>query len=148
VKWNCRFIVCLSSIILFSFAGCKKAIEIPIEIPITPSLTPAPITVAAPGDTLTWVAIASDQSFDVVVDPGLCTQKTPPHASYKNPAFCTIDHQAGGPDKQKSYTYFLKGNVNGTPFKSPPYTIVVGPAHCSHCPMVGPQHCPYCRPPY
>jgi hypothetical protein len=145
MRWNRLFIVCCSSVILFSFAGCKKVIQINVE----PSLAPLS-AIATPGKTLQWVATASGESFDVVFDSGLCTQKSPIHASYRKPAVCTIAPQTLGGEKGPTtiYTYSIEGNVDGRPFHGPKYNIMVGPARCKYCPTVGPRICPYCRPPY
>jgi hypothetical protein len=146
MSWNRLFIVCCSLIILFNFAGCKKVVE--VRINVDPDLTLVS-AIAAPGESLEWVATASDESFDVVFDSGLCTQKSPIHATYKNPAVCTIAPQTFEREKRSiTHTYRLEGNVDGKPFRSPNYSIVVVPKPCPHCPTLQPGHCPYCRPAY
>jgi hypothetical protein len=93
--------------------------------------------------------MASDDSFDVVFDSHLCTQKSPIHASYKKPALCTIAPQNFGPDKQPIvYTYGLQGKVDGKPINDPPNPVLVVPGNCKECPSFAPAHCSYCRPPY
>jgi hypothetical protein len=148
MRWNRLFVVCCSSIIFFSFVGCKqKVVRINI-INVDHSLTPLS-AMAAPGQTLEWVAMASDDSFDVVFDSHLCTQKSPIHASYKKPALCTIAPQNFGPDKQPIvYTYGLQGKVDGKPINDPPNPVLVVPGNCKECPSFAPAHCSYCRPPY
>jgi hypothetical protein len=150
MRWNRLFVVCCSSIIFLSFVGCKKeAVKINV-INVDQSLTPLS-AIAAPGKTLEWVAMASDESFDVLFAPGLCTQKSPVHASYKKPALCTVAPQNFERDKRPIvYTYSLEGKVNGKPLDDPKYPILVvpdePPPHCKFC--IGPGHCSYCRPPY
>jgi hypothetical protein len=150
MRWNRVFIVCCSSILFFSFAGCKekeKVIRINI-VHVDQSLKPLS-AIAAPGRTLQWVAMASGDSFDVVFQSGLCTQKSPIHASYRKPAECTIAPQDFGRDKRPIlYTYSLKGEVNGKPLEDPDYPILVAPDHCDYCQLVGPRNCPHCSPAY
>jgi hypothetical protein len=144
MRWTRLFIVCYSSIILFGFAGCKK----PIVINVDPSVGQLS-AVVAPGDTLEWIATTAGESFDVVFDDStLCTQKSPLHASYKNPAKCTIAPQTFVDKQPKSYTYNLVVKEDGKPLPSPKYNILVAPGHCRYCLLVGPGHCSYCRPPY
>ena len=146
MRRNRLFIVCCSLIILFNVAGCKKVAE--VRINVYPSLTLVS-AITAPGKNLEWVATASGESFDVVFDSGLCTQKSPIHASYKNPAVCTIAPQPFGREKRPiTYAYSLEGNVDGKPFHSQNYQIVVAPNACSECLLFAPRHCGYCRPPY
>jgi hypothetical protein len=149
MRWNRLFVVCCSSIILFSFAGCKGVVRINV-MNINHSLTPLS-AVVEPGETLEWVATTSDESFDVIFDSGLCTQKSPIHASYRKPARCTIAPQNFGRDKRPIiYIYSLEGKVDGKPLGDSPNPILVAPdappTNCKFC--IGPQHCSWCRPPY
>jgi hypothetical protein len=129
MRWNRLFTVCCSSLILMGFAGCKKVVKIDVDR----SLAPLSAT-TAPGETLEWVATAPDETFDVVFDSGLCTQKSPIHASYGKSAVCTVGPQTFGPEKrQLLYTYSFEGDVGGKPFSSPKYMVRVAPGHCPHC---------------
>jgi hypothetical protein len=143
MRWNRLFVVCCSSIIFFSFAGCKEKVVRINVIHLDQSLTPLS-AIAAPGETLEWVATASDESFDVVFASGLCTQKSPIHASYRKPAVCTIAPQNFERDKRPIvYTYSLEGKVDGKPLDDPKYPVLVTPPdHCPFC--VGPRICPHC----
>ena len=131
MRWNRRFIVCCSSLVLFSFAGCKKVVKINVD----QSLAPFTAT-SSPGQTLEWVATSPGKSFGVSWQPGLCEKGTPNPipASYGKPAVCTVAPQTFGPEEQPiTYTYSLEGNVDGKPFHGPEFSVMVAPRPCRHC---------------
>jgi hypothetical protein len=129
VRRNRGLIVCWGSIVLFSLAGCKKVIRINID----PSLAPLS-AIATPRATLEWVATSPDESFDVVFDSGLCIQKSPIHASYRQPAVCVVAPQQFSPGNQLIfYDYSAKGVVNGKPIQGPKERVAIGPRGCPGC---------------
>lgn len=131
MRWNHRFIVCCSSLVLFGFAGCKKVIKINVDRSLAP-----PIATTAPGETLEWVATESGETFDVVFQAGLCTQTSPIRATYGHSALCTVATQTFGLSKQPIlyYTYHLESPVDaGRVLRGPEYKVAIGPGHCPHC---------------
>jgi hypothetical protein len=122
-------IACYSSLLLIGFAGCKKIVKVDVD---EKTLAPL-ISTPPPGGTLEWTAMAQGESFDVSFEPGLCTQKSPLHATYEHPAVCTIAPQAFKGDNQAIfYTYEISGNVEGKPTHMT-YRAAVGPGGCPHC---------------
>ena len=147
MRWNRRFIVCCSSLVLLGFTACKKVVKINVDQSLAPLSA-----ITEPGKSLEWVALAPGESFDVNFESGLCTQKSPIHATYGNPAICTVAQQTFGPQRQPiRYTYSIEGSrpeaaasrltappqSGGAPpptAPSPtPYSVLVGPGHCPHC---------------
>jgi hypothetical protein len=128
MRWNRVCIACCSLIILVGLAGCRKAVKIDVDQSLAPFLT------VVSGQTLEWVATASDQSFTVDFDSGLCTQKSPISASYGHPAVCTVAKQHFGSGQQLIfYNYVYESTVNGKPIRSPKYRVAIGPGGCKHC---------------
>ena len=131
MRWNRRFIVCGSSLVLFAFAGCKKVVKITVDQSL------APITATtSPGATLEWVAAGRGESFNVFWQDGLCQKGTPNpiHGVYGKPAVCTVASQTFGSEKQPiTYTFSFEGNVDGKPSRSPKYKMAVGPRGCKSC---------------
>lgn len=129
MRWNRLFIVCCSSLLFLSFAGCKKV----VRIKVNRTLAPVSAT-ATPGATLEWVALSPGEEFDVKVDSGLCTQKSPLHASYGHPATCIVPPQQFGPGNEPNYyNYSIDGTVDGTPFHGSNQVVSIGPKHCPGC---------------
>jgi hypothetical protein len=130
MKSNRLLIACYGSLILMGFAGCRKKVisQIDVDRTLAP-LSPTP----PPGKTLEWLATTPGLTFDVSFESGLCTQKSPIHASYDHPAVCTIAPQTfRGENQANFYTYRLDGNVDGKP-RHMTYRIAVGPGGCPHC---------------
>lgn len=129
MRWNRLFIVCCSSLVLFTFTGCKRVIKIHVDTNLAPT-TPTSV----PGDTLKWFAIAQDESFDVIPDDSLCIQKGRLHAIYGHPAECTVAPYDFKDKKQPVlHTYRIEGKVNGEPFVSTNFSAPVGQRHCPYC---------------
>lgn len=123
------FIACYGSLLLIAFVGCKKTVEIDVDETLAPvSATPPP------GGTIKWAAIAPGESFDVIFDPGLCTQKSPIHATYGNPAVCTVAPQRFKEGKEPIfYKFHYVRYLDGKPIQSPPFPIAIGPHGCPWC---------------
>lgn len=87
-----------------------------------------------PGATLEWVATSPNESFDVVFDAGLCTQKSPLHATYGRPAVCVVAPQQFGPGNELIYyDYNTEGVINGKPISGPKERVAIGPRGCPGC---------------
>ena len=148
MRWNRRFIVFCSSLVLLGLTACKKVVKINVDQSLAPLSA-----ITEPGKSLEWVALTPGESFDVNFESGLCTQKSPIRASYGNPAICTVAPQTFGPQRQPiRYTYSIEGNGPGTaasPLPGPPRPGGAPPPSPPPPPMqysvlVGPVHCPYC----
>jgi hypothetical protein len=123
------FIACYGSLLLIGFAGCKKTVEIDVDDKLAPLSASPP-----PGGTLKWAAMTPDENFDVIFDQGLCTQKSPLHATYEHPAVCTIAPQHFKDGKQPIvYNFHFQGYVRGKPICSPTHQMYIGPGGCPHC---------------
>lgn len=128
MKWKRLFFVCSSLFLFLCTVGCKKTIRINVD----PSLAPPSATTVA-GATVEWNALSPGESFDVIFDSGLCTQKSPLHASYGHPAVCTIaPQQFKAKDQLNFYDYSIEG-ANGQRPPCPKLRMAVGPGHCPHC---------------
>ena len=135
MRFNRLFIACCSSLILTGFAGCRKIVRINVD----PNLAPI-VAYTAPDRRLEWVATAPGQSFDVIFEAGLCTEKSPIHATYEHPAVCTVAKQKFTDKQPILYSYNLQGWKDGKPCpecRTPTFKVSVGPnigpVICHHC---------------
>ena len=134
MRWNRLFLVCCSTFLLLSFAGCRKTVRIGVD-----SHTLIPIGAdVKPGATLEWVATSPGEKFEIKFDdPGLCIQKSPIRGSYGSPAKCDVPRQQ---QPGQVYEYSIEGDVDGKPI--PPRKELVSIELLSK-PIGGPGHCPH-----